>query len=132
MWLFLDSTVAWSFFMYGRDRVCSMPRPASHLIRSVLMNSLPSSESNTLTGMGNASMSTPMAAPMLTNALLWVLRLSVYPVFMSVMVRVRAHSPRSVGPQCTTVSASTMPGIVYHRFVLCVVITGIGQSDCLI
>ena len=35
---------------------------------------------------------------------------SVQPELMSVIVRVRANSPSSVGPQCATVSHSSIPG----------------------
>ena len=43
-------------------------------------------------------------------ALLRIEQFSVQPVTTSVIVKVRANSPISVGPQCATVSASITPG----------------------
>ncbi|MFR7425554.1 MAG: hypothetical protein ACLUUF_01080 [Bifidobacterium pullorum] len=39
--MFLDSTVAWSFFRYGRLLVCSTSMAWRWAMKSALMNSLP-------------------------------------------------------------------------------------------
>jgi hypothetical protein len=91
--LFFDSTVAWSFFLQGRDLVNAMSSFWSQSATSWLMNSLPLSESNPVTGNGNSSRSPSTASRIHFDALLRMEPHSVRPELMSVIVRVRANSP---------------------------------------
>ncbi|MDR2974293.1 MAG: hypothetical protein LBV00_06215, partial [Propionibacteriaceae bacterium] len=62
------------------------------------MNSDPLSESNPVTGNGNRPVNSATAWVSQVMALLRMVAFSVHPVAMSVIVRVRAYSPRATGP----------------------------------
>jgi len=108
--LFFDSMVAWSFFLYGRERVKKISRSAAHLMTALLRNSLPLSKSSPVTSNGTSSTPAFNADRMWTWALLRTLRVKAHPVWTSVRFNVRANSPFNVGPQCATVSPSKNPG----------------------
>ncbi len=67
-------------------------------------------ESKTTIGNGNRCCSPSTPSVIHLDALLRIEVFSVQPVTTSVIVKVRANSPISVGPQCATVSASITPG----------------------
>jgi len=109
-WLFFDSTVAWSFLRYGRDRVKKIDLSAAHPMTGPFRNSLPLSKPTPTTSNGIASTPRSRAFSTWTWALLRIDRVNVQPVCTHVRFSARANSPFRVGPQCATVSPSQYPG----------------------
>jgi hypothetical protein len=72
--------VAWSFFLYGRDRVKKISRSAAQAMTALLRNSVPLSKSSPVTSNGTASTPALSAPRMCMWALLRTVRVNTHPV----------------------------------------------------
>src|SRR5665811_93501 len=108
---FFCSTCAPSFLLPERDLV-NVKFSASHQRNnSQLINSEPLSESNPRIGKGKLAVASLIAANTHFCALFFTDLVSVQPVAISVISRVKQNSPEEFPPSWPTRSISTKPGL---------------------